>query len=495
MFDVPPTIQAPGPELIREKAAKHHLALTDEEVETIAALIEDRLPLLERLDSLSPPRPDVEYTTRESFGRPDGTEDPHNAFVTRCYVPGAEEGLLAGYEVGLKDNIAVAGIEMTCGSRMFEGYVPTVDATAVTRLLDAGADITAKTNMGDMALYGSLSATGPTINPRDEERLSGGSSGGSAIAVVTGDVDVALGTDQAGSVRIPAAWSGCVGLKPTFGLVPYTGAVSHSRTYDHIGPMARSVEGCARTLEAIAGPDPLDPRATVEPGEYLDSLGASLGDVEVGLLTEGIEPSYVTDTVSRAVSEALDTLATAGATVESVSVPEHDDGLAIFHALNVEDIAMAYSQNGLTTQGRGYFDGEFATAFGRARAAQAKDFPPSVKLTLVLGQYLSDEYFGQYYAKAQNLSRALAEAYDDALETCDVLALPTMPMVATRRDEIGETDFLTRLANTSPFDATGHPAISIPCGGDEVGLMLVGRRGDDGTVLDVAHAAERALSE
>ncbi len=498
MFEIPPTIQEPSHEVIREKAAKHHLDLTNEEVEVIAEMIASRLPLYERLDKLSEPRPKVTYTTRESFGKPNVEDDPHNAFVTRCFVPGATDGPLSGYEVGLKDNIAVAGIEMTCGSRVMEGHIPTVDATVVTRLLDAGADITGKLNMGDMALYGSLSATGPTINPRDEERISGGSSGGSAIAVITEDVDIAIGTDQAGSIRIPAAWSGCVGLKPTYGLVPYTGMASHTRTYDHAGPMARTVEDCARTLDVIAGPDPLDPRETVTPAaSYTDSLNGSLNEITLGVLSEGTEAEYVTDPVATAVSDALDRLETAGATVESVSVPEHADGLAIYHALNVEDVAMAYSQNGLTTPGKGYFDTEFAVALGRGRSAQAQDFPPSLKLMLVLGQYLSDEYFGQYYGKAHNLSRELGAAYDRALADHDVLALPTMPQLATRLDELGEMDnFLQRLANTSPFNATGHPAISIPCGDGEtppVGLMLVGERGDDETVLRVADVIEAAL--
>jgi len=498
MFDTPPTIQAPSHEVVREKAAKHNLELTNEEVEVIAGVIASRLQLYEQLDELVEPQPEVRYTTRESFGKPDTQEDPHNAFVKRCFVPGATDGPLSGYEVGLKDNIALAGIEMTCGSRVMEGYVPSVDATVVTRLLDAGADITGKLNMGDMALYGSLSATGPTKNPRDKERISGGSSGGSAIAVVTGDVDIAIGTDQAGSIRIPAAWSGCVGLKPTYGLVPYTGMASHTRTYDHAGPMAKSVKDCARALDVIAGPDPLDPRKTVIPAEsYTESIEGSISEVDIGVLSEGTEADYVTNSVENAIFSALDRLETAGANVSSVSVPEHSNGLAIFHALNIEDIAMAYSQNGLTTPGKGYFDTEFAMALGRGQATQAKDFPPSLKLILVLGQYLSDEYFGQYYGKAHNLSRELGAAYDRALEDFDVLALPTMPQTAPKLEELGEMDnFLDRLANTSPFNATGHPAISLPCGDGEtlpVGLMLVAERGDDETLLRVAHEVEKII--
>jgi amidase len=252
MSEQPPNVQPPTPEEIREKAAAHHIDLTDEEVEDFAAIVPGVLAGYERLDELVDPRPRIEHTDRDPGYKPGPEEDPLNAFVTKCRVSGADDGPLAGYEVGIKDNVAVAGVEMTLGSKLFEGYVPSTDATIVTRLLDAGATITGKLNMEDMAFSGSgeLSATGPVLNPRDENHIAGGSSSGSAAAVASGAVDVAIGGDQGGSIRIPASWSGIVGHKPTHSLVPYTGIVGLGRSFDHAGPMASS--GAARASSTLS---------------------------------------------------------------------------------------------------------------------------------------------------------------------------------------------------------------------------------------------------
>jgi amidase len=230
MSESPPNVQPPPREEIREYAEQHHIDLTDEEVADFAGLIPETLAGYERLDELADYTPSVEYTDRDFGYKPDAEEDPLNAFVTKCDVTGADSGLLDGYDIGLKDNVNLAGIEMTCGSKLFEGYVPSTDATLVTRLLDAGATITGKLNMEDMAFSGNgeLSATGPVFNPRDPEYIAGGSSSGSAAAVGNGDVDVAIGGDQDGSIRMPAAWSGIVGHKPTHSLVPYTGIVGQT---------------------------------------------------------------------------------------------------------------------------------------------------------------------------------------------------------------------------------------------------------------------------
>jgi len=267
-----PDLRPPSAERIRELAAEYALGLTDAEAEAFAALVGERMPVYGRLDELAGGRGERDgmrsvgsASAREDAdaeGVDDAGDDPYNAFVTRCEIVGADGGPLAGVTVGIKDNIAVAGVEMTCGSRVFAGYRPRRDATVVTRLLAAGATVVGKTAMDDMAVSGTgeVSATGPVLNPHDTDYLAGGSSGGSAAAVAAGQVDLALGTDQAGSVRIPAAWCGCVGLKPTHGLVPYTGVTPLGHTYDHVGPLARTVEDCARALSVLAGPADRDPR-------------------------------------------------------------------------------------------------------------------------------------------------------------------------------------------------------------------------------------------
>ncbi|WP_265111795.1 amidase [Halosolutus halophilus] len=507
MSESPPTVRPPTPEEIRELAAHHHIQLSDAEVDEFAAAIEETLVGYERLDELSEPKPDVTYHDRDPGYRPDREEDPLNAFVTKCEVVGADSGPLAGYEVGLKDSVSLAGVEMTLGSKLFDGYVPQTDATIVTRLLDAGATITGKLNMEDMAFSGSgeLSATGPVLNPRDENHIAGGSSSGSGAAVAAGDVDVAIGGDQGGSIRIPASWSGIVGHKPTHGLVPYTGIAGLGRSFDHAGPMAKTVEDCARVLEVIAGRDGLDPRqGAVETQPYTDRVGSAPdpADVTVGVLEEGFGREESDDGVDETVGEALDAFADEGADVREVSIPLHLDGLVIWNAIAVEGTTATIESECVGHFGNGFYDTQLADAFGRARRSQGSDYLTTLKLTLVLGQYLSEQYRGRYYAKGQNLSRKLAAEYDDALEDVDVLALPTTPQTAhevtpdlTRLEAIDRA--LNMLENTAPFDVTGHPALSIPAGtadGLPVGLMLVGERFDDATVLESARAFERSVA-
>ncbi|MEF8782252.1 MAG: amidase [Haloarculaceae archaeon] len=503
MSQIPPNIRPPTDEEIREKAKAHHIDLTDEEVADFREAIAGTLAGYERLDELPDPSPDVVYTDRDPGYVPDTEEDPLNAVVRYCEVRGADSGPLAGYDVGIKDNVAVAGIEMTCGSKMFEGYVPEADATIVTRMLDAGATITAKLNMEDMAFSGSgeLSATGPVLNPRDSDYIAGGSSSGSIAAVVDGDVDVAIGGDQGGSVRIPASWSGGVGHKPTHSLVPYTGIVGLGWTFDHTGPMATSVEDCARVLDVIAGKDELDPRQGHVPTEsYADALETSADGLTVGVLEEGFGHEASEAGVDETVGDALDHLADAGAELVDVSVPMHLDGLPIWNGVAIEGTTATINGEGVGHHGDGWYDTQFADAFGRSRRANANDYLATVKLTLVLGQYLSDEYRGHYYAKAKNLGRKLTSAYDDALANVDVLAMPTTPQTAhEHHEDLSRLEIIDRalnmLPNTAPFDVTGHPALSVPCGtsdGLPVGLMLVGERFDDATVLRAGHAFEQS---
>ncbi|MFO7927813.1 amidase [Natronomonas sp.] len=506
MSESPPNVRPPTPEEIRELAAKHHIDLSDDEIADFETVIAGLLQGYERLDVLPDPKPAVAYHERDPGYKPGPEEDPLNAFVTKCEVRGADDGPLADYEVGLKDNVSVAGVEMTLGSKLFEGYVPSTDATIVTRLLDAGATITAKLNMEDMALSGSgeLSATGPVLNPRDEGHIAGGSSSGSAAAVAAGEVDVAIGGDQGGSIRIPASWSGIVGHKPTHGLVPYTGVAGLGRSFDHAGPMCSTVEDCARVLDVIAGADGLDPRqGTVPTQDYHGALETDPdpADLTVGVLEEGFGHEQSESGVDETVRGALDSLADAGAEVREVSVPMHLDGLPIWNAIGLEEIAATVDAECVGHYASGFYDTQFADAFGRARRAQADDYLTTMKLSLIAGEYLSEKYRGHYHAKAHNLSRKLAGEYDDALESVDVLAMPTTPQTAHELDRsISRLEVMDRalnmLPNTAPYDNTGHPAISVPAGtadGLPVGLMLVGDAFDDATVLRSAHVAEQQL--
>lgn len=496
------------------------MEITDKEANDFADLIGAKLGVLEQLETLPVEDPGVssDHSTRKMGYRPGNSEDPCNAFVRRCLVKGADSGPLDGYDVGVKDNIAVGGIELTSGSKAFEGYVPSFDATVVTRLLSAGANVTGKTNLDEMAVSGSgePTATGPILNPQSTQHLAGGSSGGSAAAVVEESVDIALGTDQAGSIRTPAAWCGCVGHKPTFSLVPYTGCLPGGPTYDHVGPMARTVEDCAKTLSVIAGPDGRDPRqpnhragtldfAHAETIDYTTNLDAEPSSFTIGILEEGFGLEHSEAVVDETVQASLEAFSASGADITDVSVPWHRDGVLVWLGVAWTESATLLRDNG---QGQ-YMDGQYHPQYLRAVEStldtRIDEFAPTVRLKILLGEYLRSEYGGYYHAKAQNLRRELRTAYDDALAECDVLALPTTPTTAfeveddlTRKELVDRAQGKkSRTRNTMPFNMTGHPAITVPCGSDDeglpVGLMLVGDRFDDSTVLAAASAIERSV--
>jgi amidase len=502
-MSTPEDLRPPTAEELRAAAAVHHLDLSADEVATFSEFVADTIETYERIDRLRPssrrPPPEREYR------RPTPDEDPLNAFVSVCDVHGADAGPLAGYTVGLKDNVALAGVEMTCGSRLFEGYVPSTDATVVDRLLDAGATVVGKLNMEAMAFGGSggLSDFGAVRNPHDPAYLSGGSSSGCAAAVVSDAVDVAIGTDAGGSIRRPAAWCGCVGLKPTFGLVPYTGIVGQAYTVDHAGPMARTVRDCALVLDVVAGADGHDPRqCAVEVGTYAAAVeGATPEGMTVAVVEEGFGQNPDGLAVDGAIRESLAEFAAAGATVADRSVPLHEDAGAIWTAINLEEMTAMVRAEGVGHFVTGSFDGEYAAAFAEARRERADVFPPTLKLALVTGQYLGDAYRGQYYVAGKNLRQRLVDAYDAALADADVLAMPTISELPYRvREGLSDVELIDRalglLQNRAPFNATGHPVVSVPAGtvdGFPVGVSFVGRRGDDETVLRAAAAFERTV--
>jgi amidase len=484
----------------------YHLDLGQDELEAFGELAGPALAGFARLDELPDESLPVKYPRADPGRRPTGEENPSNGWVWRCSIPGAAEGPLAGRTVGIKDNACVAGIPMLNGSPIMEGYVPREDATVVTRLLDAGAHIVGKTAVPAFCFDGG-GLTGypepqPT-NPHEPGHLCGASSNGSAAVVVTGQADMALGGDQGGSIRLPSSWSGCCGHKPTHGLVPYTGIFPIELTLDHVGPMARTVSDCALMLEAIAGEDGLDPRqigVRVQP--YTRELERGAEGLRVGVLGEGFEiPEASEADVDAAVRAAADALAGAGAAVEEVSVPMHRDGLAIWNAIAIEGATdLMVRGDAFGTNHKGHYTTDLVDFYARARHARGRDYAPTVKLTVLLGHHLSESYGHHYYAKAQNLGRRLRDAYAGALERFDVLVLPTTAMKARPFPADGSiaevlAAALGNLHNTSPFDVTGNPALSVPCGGSDglpIGMMLVGRHFDDATVLRAGHAYERA---
>jgi amidase len=373
-------------------------------------------------------------------------------------------------------------------------------------LLDAGAHIVGKTAVPAFCFDGGGLTGYPDpqpVNPHNPAFLAGASSNGSAVVIVEGEADLALGGDQGGSIRMPSSWSGCCGHKPTHGLVPYTGIFPIELTLDHIGPMARTVADCALMLSVLAGEDGLDPRQiNVSVQDYNAALEVGAEGLRVGVLAEGFGiPDASEPDVDAAVRAVGDVLASSGASVEEVSIPLHRDGLAIWNAIATEGATdLMVRGDAFGTNHKGHYTTDLVDFYGRARRARGTDYSATVKVTALLGTYLSEDYNHHYYAKARNLGRRLDAEYAAALERFDVLLLPTTAMKA-REIPVGGgipeilAAALGNLHNTAPFDVTGNPALSVPCGtsdGLPVGAMFVGRHFDDATVLRAGHAYQSA---
>jgi amidase len=491
-------LQAPNAEELKKMARASHVELTPAELSALMKMIPGQIELLDKIDAnISEPQASVtRYPDRKVGSRPAPKDDPLNAIVLRCNVKGAASGPLKGKRVGVKDSVSVAGVPVSGGSSVLKGYVSEIDATIVSRMLDAGAEIVATLNMDDFALSGdgTTSHYGPTRNPHNPEYCSGGSSCGSGAALYYDDIDLTIGTDQGGSIRIPASWSGVVGIKPTYGLVPYTGVMSIDPTLDHVGPMARSVADVALLLEVLAGKDPRDQRqreVTVAP--YREALGKSVAGLKLGVVREGFNAPGAEADVNSAVMKAVRSLEKLGARSSEISIPEHSDAAGLIYALVPEGMAMLARTNLQGTHHVGTFTPNLATYFGEHLPDRANDLAITVKFMLVLGNYMRDRYHGRVYAKAQNYRPTLTARYDAALHEYDALVMPSTPMKAHRIDEQAP---YSMIVNTAPFDVSGHPAISVPCAksnGLPVGLMIVGRKFDESNVLKLAHAFEQSV--
>ncbi|KAJ8319042.1 hypothetical protein KUTeg_004133 [Tegillarca granosa] len=383
----------------------------------------------------------------------------------RCDIQGAPSGKLYGKTIAVKDDIMLAGVPMMNGSKILEGYIPDADATIVTRVLDAGGRILGKSVCLDHCFGGDSfnCATGPVPNPYDKTRDAGGSSTGSAVLVARGEVDMALGEDAAGSIRVPAAWCGIVAMKPTFGLVPYTGIVPFEITLDHAGPMTRTVYDCALLLEVLAG--------------YDDVSGK-----RIGILQEGFQDADAE--VKSHVLEAVEKLRPTGVIIENVSIPMHNDAWHIFLPIDIEGSYSCMIQG--NEYGRsGYHPSTLQEALARGRAIRPFDLLTNVKMASIFGEYVQQNYQQKFYGKAQNIRGKLIAAYEAVFKDFDVIIMPTTRL----RRSLGS------FKNTAPFDATGHPALTINTGfsSDDlpIGMMIVGRMHEEKTVLQIARSYEK----
>jgi aspartyl-tRNA(Asn)/glutamyl-tRNA(Gln) amidotransferase subunit A len=418
--------------------------------------------------------------------------------VDRAVAAGDDPGPLAGVPVALKDNLCTRGLPTTCSSRILEGWRPPYDATVVARVARAGAVALGKTNLDEFAMGSSTenSAFGPTRNPRDPERVPGGSSGGSAAAVAAGFAPISLGSDTGGSIRQPAALCGVVGVKPTYGLVSRYGLVAFASSLDQIGPFSATVADSALLLEAIAGHDPLDSTSIAQPAPSLvDVLDRGVEGLRIGLVAELMGDGIAPDVAAR-VRQAAGALTAAGAEVGEATVPAASYGLSAYYL-----IAPAEASSNLAR-----YDGvrygmrvDAPTTGEMNEATRTAGFGPEVKRRIMLGTYaLSAGYYDAYYGKALKVRTLIVRDFDAAYERFDLLLSPTSPTTAFRFGD-KTADPLSMYLNdvcTIPSNLAGHPAMSVPFGpGDDgmpVGVQLLAPALGEATMFRAAAVLEAA---
>jgi aspartyl-tRNA(Asn)/glutamyl-tRNA(Gln) amidotransferase subunit A len=409
-------------------------------------------------------------------------------------------GRLAGMVVAVKDLLAMRGVRNTCGSRMLDGYVSPYDATAVERLEAEDAVVIGKTNMDEFGMGSSNenSAYGPVRNPFAPDRIPGGSSGGSAAAVAAGMAMAALGTDTGGSVRQPAALTGTVGLRPTYGRVSRYGLVAFASSLDTVGCFARSVEDCAAVLQSIAGADSRDATCSSAPvPEYASFLNRDVRGMTVGLPSEYLEAGLHPD-IRECVESAVDSLSRNGANVKAVSLPHSTYGIATYYL-----ICTAEASSNLAR-----YDGvRFGMRKGEAGGLEAMTvltrsagFGEEVVRRIMLGTYvLSAGYYEAYYRKAQKVRTLIRRDFDRVFETCEAVLGPTTPTTAFRLGEKTGDPLSMYLSDVYTVNAplAGLPAISIPAGTDSaglpIGIQLTGKPFGEGELMATAHWLMHAL--
>jgi amidase len=497
-------VRRPSLDEMRSVARDLSLSMSDADLNEFIAAMSGSLDAYDLVDGLPDELPPVRHARSAAY-HPTAQENPLNAWAVKSRIVGAPNGKLSGKTVAIKDNIAVAHLPMINGSSVLNGYVPDIDATVVARLLDAGATILGKSHCEYYCMSGGshTGAHGPVRNPHNPDHSAGGSSSGNAALLAAGEIDLAVGGDQGGSIRTPGAYCGVVGLKPTFGLVPYTGAMPIELTIDHLGPMSRTVADNALMLEVLAGPDGLDPRQSAlgESRPYTEALHKSVSGLRVGVVREGFGLHNSEADVDASVRSSAELFARLGAVVEDVSIPMHTIGKSIWTVLATEGATNQMMKgNGFGFNWKGLYLTSLIEALSAWRQ-RADALADTVKFTMLLGEYTIRTGHGRHYAKAQNLSRKLAAAYDEALARYDLLLMPTTPLKAPPLPPADAPRSLVfqraweNMHNTFPFDLTGHPCLQVPCGmssGLPIGMMLVGKHFDEMTLYRAAHAFEQS---
>jgi aspartyl-tRNA(Asn)/glutamyl-tRNA(Gln) amidotransferase subunit A len=415
---------------------------------------------------------------------------------------------LAGVPAAFKDNMNLVGTRTTCSAKILENYESVYDCTAVRRLLDAGVLPMGKCNMDEFAFGSSTenSAFGPSHNPWDLDRVPGGSSGGSAVAVSAGEVAVSLGSDTGGSIRQPGSLTGTVALKPTYGRVSRYGIVAFGSSLDQIGPFGKSVDDVALVLEAISGKDPMDATSAETPvGDYTTAIRgedggpASIRGLRVGLVTDLLEMEGASAEVVASIRTAADTFASLGAEVGEVELPSARHGLSAYYIIGPAEASSNLARfDGIRY---GYRVSDATDVLDLYMRSRAEGFGPESIRRIMLGTYaLSAGYYDAYYGQAQKARTLIKRDLETAFEKFDVLLTPTSPTTAFRIGEKSNDPLAMYLSDiyTIPANLAGIPAVSVPSGlgaetGLPVGLHIMGDYFAEATILKAAAAFEATV--
>jgi aspartyl-tRNA(Asn)/glutamyl-tRNA(Gln) amidotransferase subunit A len=412
---------------------------------------------------------------------------------------GEELPPLGGVPVGIKDVLVTRGVRTTASSKILANYIPPYDCTAVARLEAAGAVVLGKLNCDEFAMGSSNenSAWRPVRNPRDLSRVPGGSSGGSAAAVAADMAVATLGSDTGGSIRQPASFCGVVGLMPTYGRVSRYGLIAFASSLDRIGPLAKTVRDAAIVLRTIAGRDPMDATSAEVPvPDYVAELEKPVRGLKLGVAKEYFGKGLDSE-VRKSVEAAIQKLAGSGCEIVPLSLPHTEYAIPTYYIVATAEASSNLARfDGVRY---GYRAGDARTLSEMYRRSRDHGFGAEVKRRIILGTYaLSAGYYDAYYLKAQRVRTLLVQDFEEAFKRVDAIVTPTSPTAAFKLGEKVDDPLSMYLADifTVTADLAGIPGISVPCGETKenlpVGLQILGKHFDEGTILRVAGAVERA---
>ena len=423
----------------------------------------------------------------------------HADRIDRMAAEGKTLPLLGGVPVGIKDVLSTRGVRTTAGSKILDKYIPPYDCTAVARMEESGAVVLGKMNCDEFAMGSSNENSGyhPVRNPRDLNRVPGGSSGGSAAAVAANMAVATLGSDTGGSIRQPASFCGVVGLMPTYGRVSRYGLIAFASSLDHIGPLTKTVKDAAIVLRVIAGRDPMDSTsADVPVPDYAAELDQPIRGLKIGVAKEYFGEG-LDDEVRNAVEAAIEKLKSLGCEVVPVSLPHTPYAIPTYYLIATAEASAnlaRYDGVRYSHRARGV-----KTLSEMYRLSRDEGFGPEVKRRIMLGTYaLSAGYYDAYYLKAQKVRTLLTGDFDEAFTKVDAIMTPTSPTAAFRLGEKSNDPLSMYLADiyTVTADLAGIPGISLPCGETKeklpIGLQILGRHFDESTILRIAHAYEQS---